>query len=153
MCCFPFACSPDLIAPRDGGENRHGAFCFGHAAHAFRTWGVLKSSWGVLVLVMGRFAAGVCRKGGKEKIVEPGMVRHDCGGRFGKCDFVSHFHNPFVCAGPEGENGYAPTRRHCVDCRKITLLLRRIGKCNVMKSRKYPQRVSSVICSLYFPVV
>ncbi|MBR6586224.1 MAG: hypothetical protein IKK82_02275, partial [Kiritimatiellae bacterium] len=37
-----------LIAPRDGGENRHGAFCFGHAAHAFRTWGVLKSSWGVL---------------------------------------------------------------------------------------------------------
>lgn len=35
---------------------------------------------------------------------------------------------PFVCAGPEGENGYAPTGRHCVDCRKITLLLRRIGK-------------------------
>ncbi|MBR3821410.1 MAG: hypothetical protein IKJ37_07290, partial [Kiritimatiellae bacterium] len=30
---------------------------FGHAAHAFRTWGVLKSSWGVLVLVMGRFAS------------------------------------------------------------------------------------------------
>ena len=86
MCCFPFGCSPDLIAPRDGGENRHGAFCFGHAAHAFRTWGVLKSSWGVLVLVMGRFAAGVCRKGGKEKIVELGMVRHDCGDRFGKCD-------------------------------------------------------------------
>ena len=26
-----------------------------------------------------RFAAGVCRKGGKEKIVELGMVRHDCG--------------------------------------------------------------------------
>ena len=48
---------PDLIAPRDGGEKRHGAFCFGHAAHAFRTWGVLNSSWGVLVLVMGRFAA------------------------------------------------------------------------------------------------
>ena len=36
---------------------RHGAFCFGHAAHAFWTWGVLNSSWGVLVLVMGRFAA------------------------------------------------------------------------------------------------
>ncbi|MBR3922651.1 MAG: hypothetical protein IKJ45_06025 [Kiritimatiellae bacterium] len=33
-----------------------------------------------------RFAAGVCRKGGKEKIVELGMVRHDCGDRFGKCD-------------------------------------------------------------------
>ena len=35
---------------------------------------------------------------------------------------------PFVCAGPEGENGYAPTGRQCVDCHKITLLLRRIGK-------------------------
>jgi len=46
-----------LIAPRDGGENRHEAFCFGHAAHALRTWGVFNSSWGVLVLVMGRFAA------------------------------------------------------------------------------------------------
>ena len=33
----------------------HGAFCFGHAAHTVWTWGVLKSSWGVLVLVMGRF--------------------------------------------------------------------------------------------------
>jgi hypothetical protein len=32
----------------------HGAFCFDHAALAFRTWGVLKSSWGVLVLAMGR---------------------------------------------------------------------------------------------------
>ena len=72
--------------------------------------------------------AAICRKGGKEKIVEIGMVRHDCGDRFGKCDFVSHFHDPFVCAGPEGENGYAPTGRQCVDCRKITLLLRRIGK-------------------------
>ena len=35
----------------------HGAFCFGHAAHTVWTWGVLKSSWGVLVLVMGRFTA------------------------------------------------------------------------------------------------
>ena len=43
---------PDLISPRDGGENRHGAFCFGHAAHAFRTWGVLNSSWGVLPPLM-----------------------------------------------------------------------------------------------------
>jgi hypothetical protein len=33
-------------------ENRHGAFCFGHAAHAFRTWGVLNSSWGVLPPLM-----------------------------------------------------------------------------------------------------
>ena len=33
-----------------------GAFCFGHAAHAFWTWGVLNSSWGVLPPHMGRFA-------------------------------------------------------------------------------------------------
>jgi len=33
---------------------RHGAFCFGHAAHAFWTWGVLNSSWGVLPPHMGR---------------------------------------------------------------------------------------------------
>jgi hypothetical protein len=25
---------------------RHGAFCFGHAAHAFRTWGVLPPHMG-----------------------------------------------------------------------------------------------------------
>ena len=46
-----------IVVPAWLRGNRHGAFCFGHAAHAFRTWGVLKSSWGVLVLVMGRFAA------------------------------------------------------------------------------------------------
>jgi hypothetical protein len=50
--------------------------------------------------------AAICRKDGKKKFVELGMVRHDCGDRFGKCDFVSHFHDPFICAGPEGENVY-----------------------------------------------
>ena len=38
-----------------------------------------------------------------------------------------------------------PEGRQCVDCRKITLLLRRIGKCNGMKSRKY-QRWPDVSC-------
>ena len=50
--------------------------------------------------------AAICRKDGKKKFVELGMVRHDCGDCFGKCDFVSHFHDPFICAGPEGENVY-----------------------------------------------
>jgi len=53
--CFPFGCSPDLVAPRDGGENRHGVFCFGHAAHAFRTWGVFISPCGVSLSFMGYF--------------------------------------------------------------------------------------------------
>ena len=30
--------------------------------------------------------AAICRKNGKKKIVEIGMVRHDCGDHFGKCD-------------------------------------------------------------------
>ena len=41
---------------------------------------------GVKLFLRRRSASGVCRKGGKEKIVELGMVRHDCGDRFGKCD-------------------------------------------------------------------
>ena len=59
----------------------HGAFCFGHAAHTVWTWGVLKSSWGVLVLVMGRFTAvlggaasslpAIRRHTGNEDVVPP----------------------------------------------------------------------------------
>ena len=64
---------------------RHGAFCFGHAAHAFWTWGVLNSSWGVLVLVMGRFAASpggaasplpaIRRRTGNEDVALAGFVK------------------------------------------------------------------------------
>ena len=36
----------------------HAAFCFGHGAFAVWSCGVLKSSCGVSLSVMGRFAAG-----------------------------------------------------------------------------------------------
>ena len=38
---------------RDGRGNRHGAFCFGYAAHAVWTWGFFIWSWGFYVLAMG----------------------------------------------------------------------------------------------------
>ena len=64
-CSINWTFSRFLLSPRKRGKShwvllvrsmsfRHGAFCFGHAAHAFWTWGVLNSSWGVLPPHMGR---------------------------------------------------------------------------------------------------
>ena len=80
----------------------HGAFCFGHAAHTVWTWGVLKSSWGVLVLVMGRFTAvlggaasslpAIRRHTGNEDVAPPvrlNPARKLFAGCIAFCDFDS----------------------------------------------------------------
>ena len=45
-----FPIPPLLDVPREPPYDQflHAAFCFGHGAHGFWTWGVFISSWGVL---------------------------------------------------------------------------------------------------------
>ena len=49
----------DAARPPPRRHFLHAAFCFGHGAHAFWTWGVLISSWGVSLSVMGAFCFGI----------------------------------------------------------------------------------------------